>query len=703
MKRHLIAISVLTIIFLSAVIAEEPQTNDYQIDINPDSVTIVRDEWGVPHIYGETDEEAAYGLAWANAEDDFKTMQEPLLAVNGMLGKVQGKEGAIKDYLMEAIRADEIVDKRMEEDLSPDFRRYLTAYAQGVNDYAEAHPEEQEVKKIFPIAPSDIIKGFMFHLSLMSGVHEDVKKIVQGKLDVKDVQFGSNSYAMNPTKTADSSTMLCINSHQPVRGPFSWYEAHINSEEGLNMLGGTFDGGPAIFLGTNDKLGWAHTFNDPDVVDVYKLNMHPGKNLQYKFDGEWRKLERETIWLKVQIIGFLPIPVPRKAFYSVYGPTFKSSNGSFYAVRYPQLFDIRAAEQWFRMNKAQSFSEFHNVLQMQALPKLNIMYADVRDTIYYTSQGIVPKRNDHYDYSGVIPGDTSANLWTDYHPLSDFPQKLNPSCGYLFNMNNTPFNATCDDEDLDPSQFEDDMGFREHDNNRSIRFERLISKFDKVDFSVFQNMKYDMKLADSSNFVKSVKNMIDVPATEYPQVADLIEEVKSWDFKIEKDDEKASVFLLAFRHVFEKLGVTERPFYKGLNADEEDYVEGLLAAKDHLNKHFGTTDVPLGQLQRHVRGNKDLPLLGFPDVLAANYNKPYEDGHLKQHVGDSYIQFVKYDDGGVAKIESIHPFGASNDPESPHYDDQMKLYVNQKTKEMTLNKDTIFSNAKRIYHPQAEE
>jgi len=702
MKRHFLLILILCSFWYRAGIADNPTNTDYGVDIDPDSITIVRDEWGVPHIYGKTDEQAAYGLAWANAEDDFKTMQEPLLAVNGMLGKVQGKDGAIKDYLMEAIRADEIVDNRM-NNLSPDFRRYLAAYAQGINDYAAAHPKERLVEKIFPIKPRDIIKGFMFHLSLISGVHEDVKDIVQGDLDVRDVQFGSNSYAMNAAKTADSSTMLCINSHQPIRGPFSWYEAHINSQEGLNMLGGTFPGGPCIFLGTNEKLGWAHTFNDPDVVDVYKLNMHPNKNLSYKFDGQWRELERETIWLNVQVLGFLPIPVPRKAFYSVYGPTFKSDDGSLYAVRYPQLFDVRAPEQWFRMDKAQSFSEFHDALEMQALPKLNIMYADVRDTIFYISQGMVPQRNNNYDYSGVLPGDTSANLWTDYYPLEDLPQKLNPSCGYLFNMNNTPFNATCDEEDIDPQNFEDDMGFRKNNNNRSIRFEQLISKFDEVDFSVFQKIKYDMKLADSSNFVKSVKNMIDVPATEYPRIADLIKEMKSWDFKIEKDDEKASIFLLAFRHVFKENGVTERPFYKGLKADEEDYVEGLLAAKDHLTEHFGTTNVPLGRLQRHVRGNKELPLLGFPDVLAANYNKPYEEGHLKQHVGDSYIQFVKYKDGEVANIESIHPFGASNDPKSPHYDDQMKRYVNQETKSMTLNKDSIFRNAERIYHPQIEE
>jgi acyl-homoserine-lactone acylase len=104
-------------------------------------------------------------------------------------------------------------------------------------------------------------------------------------------------------------------------------------------------------------------------------------------------------------------------------------------------------------------------------------------------------------------------------------------------------------------------------------------------------------------------------------------------------------------------------------------------------------------VQRHVRGDVNLPLSGFPDALAANYNEEWKDGRYKPWVADSYVYFAQWKDGKLVRMETLHPFGASTRPDSPHYTDQMQLYTDQQTKSMTLDKQRILEEAKRIYHP----
>ena len=275
-------------------------------EVNPDSVTIVRDKWGVPHIYGKTDADAAYGLAWANAEDDFKSMQETLLAVRKKLSEVNGKEGAKMDVMAHLIGLDEAVDNAYDTAFTPEFKKVLNAYVSAVNSYAKKHPGEVLLKKLFPISPKDVIKGYVFVFTFLTHVHFNFIKIFNGLIEppnpekdgsasngIKtffkenlfalwvnntydyEINFpeGSNAIALNKNKTSNGETFIAINSHQPLEGPFSWYEAHVNSQEGMNILGATFPGGISLIHGANENLAWAHTLNFPDLSDVYKLKM----------------------------------------------------------------------------------------------------------------------------------------------------------------------------------------------------------------------------------------------------------------------------------------------------------------------------------------------------------------------------------------------------------------------------------------------
>jgi len=705
-KQFLILVAFLSV--ANCLFAGKPKCNKETLSstgshfekIDIAKIQIVRDKWGVPHIFADQDHEVAYGLAWANAEDDFATMQELLVAGQGRSGQLLGKEGAKRDFLLHVFAVRDIVDAKFDESFSEEYKEYLDGYAQGINAYAASYPEEVLLNGLFPIAGKDLVYGNVFAACIVSGGHLEVAKILKGEYDGGTTWLGSNAMAFSPKKTADGSTILVVNPHQPMEGPFSWYEAHLCSNEGLNILGGLFPGGTSVFLGTNENLGWAHTVNKLDLVDVYKLKMSEDKKRTYKFDGEWFELDRRLTFLKVKLSNILTVPIPKMTYWSKHGATIKSKDGDFYSVRLAANQKINTIEEIYRMNKAKNFDEFYEALSMEAHPRYNVIYADREGNIMYLNNGLVPIRNEDYNWASVLPGDTSSTLWAEFHPISERPQVINPNCGYVFNTNNTPFNATCQTENLNPMDYPAYFGFEAGDNNRSTRLVQLLNELEKVSLDDAKRMKFDYQLPDSSAFFASTENFMQIDANCFPDVTESIVKMQNWDKRATKDSEAAGMYLLTYNYIFKKLGLGTEAFIDGMDVEDNMFVEAVAYANDHLMEYFKTLDVTLGELQVHVRGDKEYGVNGFADVLAATYNMPYTNGRFKTFVADSYVQFAQWKAGEEVSLQTLHPYGASNHEWSKHYNDQMELYVNQQTKRMTLNKQEIYATAEKIYHPK---
>lgn len=679
----------LSLLFLHAAAAQ----------INPKNITIARDKWGVPHIKANTDAECAYGLAYAMAEDNFAEMQESLLAVRGKLNEAKGKEGAIMDYFAAAIDVKNLVNEKYETDLSVDYRKVLDAYAQAVNTYAQRHPKEVLVKGIFPINGKDIIQGYTLAFTFLANVQNDILRIIQGTIgQYEDIPTGSNGFAVTAPKTTDGTTYLAVNSHQPLSGPYAWYEAHLISNEGLNILGATFPGGTDIFVGTTPNLGWTHTVNHPDFSDVYRLKMNPENDLQYWYDGKWERLQEKTLKLKVKM-GFLKIPVKRQLYFSKHGSVFKTPDGEFYAVRFQANRSIGAAEQWHKMNKAQNFTEWKAALKTMGLPALNVIYADRESNIFYSSLGHFPNRNPNYDWKNVLPGDTSTAVWSDdeYLPYDSLILYENPAAGYLYNTNNTPFHATAKNENIDPSTINSSIGYLTEDNNRAHRFRELIEAKEQISYEDFKRIKYDQSWTNPAyNFsLQNLESVLQLDKKQYPELATAIQILRNWDRKSDINNEGAAIFRLVLYYAIEDLRV-QGVYPNPTPLNEVFYVKHLRSAQEYLLKHFKTVHVPLGKLQRHEKGSKSLPISGLSDVIAAIHSTPTKDGYFKNIAGESYIQLLRYTKNGV-QIESVNPYGASNRPDNPHYTDQMKLYVNQQLKPMTLDWEEIKAKAERVY------
>ncbi len=653
--------------------------------LQPAAITIVRDSFGVPHIFAKTDAEVAYGLAWAHCEDDFSTIQVCFLAAKGLLGRVKGKEGAAVDYVVQAIRARELVEEKYAT-LSPDFQRLLQGYCDGFNQFAKTHPKEVLHRNLAPITPIDMATYGVLQLFVFTGGDEALQAVLgnQVPLAAFPQTNGSNGYAFNSRKTADGQVYLNINSHQPWTGIVAWYEAHLCSEEGWNITGGLFPGAPVILHGSNEYLGWAHTVNHPDKLDIYQLEINPQNAGQYRFDNQWLALEEYKIPLKVKMAG-VPLSLHKKAWWSKYGPTFKNKKGVF-AIRSSGLFDIRALEEWYRMNKARNFSEFYQALKMEAIPGFNLVYGDRYDTIFYLSNGKLPIRTPGYDWANTLPGNTSRTLWTQFHPLESLPQQLNPASGYLFNSNHSPFNASAPADNMLVSRFEPGMGYETYENNRSRRFMELIEPIKKLSYEDFKRIKYDQQLPAQISYAVNLDSLLQLKARDYPDIAMLLDTLAHWNRRSDIGNVGATQFLVTLQYISAKYHLHNIYQRKTLTIAES--LDALRHTKRYLIKHFGRLDVPLGDYQKMVRGSLERPLSGLPDAIAAIYSMPYKKGKIQGFVGDCFIQLVRFTPQGPI-IETVSTFGASNHPESPHYSDQMDMFLQHKTKRMTLDKAEV--------------
>lgn len=664
-----------------------------QTKVDPSKIDIVRDSFGVPHIFAKTDAEVAYGLAWAAAEDDFKSMQEVILPAKNLMASVQGKKGAAGDYAFALFRCAAITEEKWNT-LTPAFVKLIEGYVQGLNDYALKHPEEILHKKIFPVTLKEYVSSAVFALTIFNGADQALFRIFNNseweapELDKK----GSNSAAVSSSKTSSGESFLLINAHQPNTGPQAFYEAHLCSEVGLNVTGGLLAGGPCILHGVNENLGWAHTVNYCDRIDEYQLEMNPDNLLQYKFDGQWLDLEVKTIKLKIKGI---PLNVKRKIYWSRYGATMKNKQG-FFSIRLGANMKIGVLDQWYQMNKAKNFSEFYTAIGRQELSMFNIMYADRYDTIFYISNALMPVRDAslNYNWKKTLPGNTSKTLWTQFRTEKELPQYINPKSGFLFNTNHSPFLATAATDNLRSAVFAKTDGWELYHLNRSVRFLELFPQDQKLDYEKFKKIKFDMQLPAVMQYPYKLDSMFSMNENEYPALATLITTFRNWDKRGDASSKGAAIFLLTYEHLKKTLqGQASRVITR------QEAVEAFNYVSNYMETNFGRVDITLGDLQKLVRGDKEWPLGGLPDLLSPQWTEPYANGKLKSIGGDGLIMFVRFAKEGLPKIETINMYGASTKPGNKHFDDQVEMYLQQKTKAMTLDKSEVYKKAERVYHP----
>lgn len=683
-------------------------------------VTIARDDFGVPHIYGKTDADTAYGIAFAHAEDDFSTLQHVLAMTRGRAGALMGKEGVQIDYAYHLLNVERTVARDYAK-VPSDIKALLDAYAAGLNRYAQKHPDEVSMSNLFPANGRDIAAGFVLRSPFFFGLGDTIGALVENK-DLpfeggtlgdtqqgdatdrptktawmtpigKDATLnGSNAFAVSSRISPDNVTRVLSNSHQPWRGQVAWYELVVHSQQGWDFAGATFPGSPFPFLGHNKTLGWTNTVNRPDLTDIYRLNVDES-GTKYQMDGKWKPLKSKRIWLKMKWGPFV-IPVPQTFLESEQGPVIRNNQGSF-ALRYGGMDQMRMLEQYFRLNKAHDFAEWQKAMAIQGVPATNFIYGDAQGNVALFYNAIFPARTPGYDWRTILPGDVSADITRGIVPWDQVPRNVNPASGYIFNSNNTPFVAAGKGSEIDRASVSPLYGVELDMTNRAERASTLLEgvSWDKIiGKDELMAVKYDRSYSHKGYAGQWYDMLINAKTAKGSDEARAQALLDKWDFVMDGKGDGDALALILMKPAMRNSYRRQAP---------PDPIEELRAATTHLKTYFGTLDPPLGTVLRLRQGTVDLPLDGGSDTLRASTLWDVDpDGRLAVKHGDSFIMLMEWDANGNVTSRSIQPYGAATTrPGSKHYADQAKLFVTKQTKPVYFTREQLKGHIERTYRP----
>ncbi len=692
--------------------AEKFNPSEY-LELNKNyDVVIERDHLGVPHIMGERDVDAAFGFAYAQAEDNWQIIHDSIPFYRGTNGAINGSDAAVIDFLIKWLGIWDDLDAGYETQLKPETRAYIEAFADGINYYAALHPEQTDMRQ-FPINGKDIVAGYMLRHLLFYGFDGPVKELFEEQrkypvsrgsdsvasaasishgVTIGGLPVGSNAMALSPHNSTEGATRLAINSHQPTTGPVAWYEAHVQSNEGLNIMGGLFPSSATIGVGFNENLAWGATVNKPDLVDIYVLDIDPNDPNRYRLDGEWKTLESWDIEIDVKLMGFLPWSATQEGLRSVHGPVLRTDHGT-YAVRYAGMGEMRQVEQWHAMSKAQNLEDWRNAMRMQSFASFNLVYADREGNTMFVHNSLTPNRVSGYNWAHYLPGDDSSLIWDDYMPFDKLPQVINPESGYIHSANQSPFYISAEGDNPVIENYRVEDGFPTRMTNRADRGLELFAELGTISEQEFFDIKHDKSFSAKSRSMAFLNQVLQLDLSGGEQkYRDAQQLIASWDrnTNIENRGAALSTCIIGTEWLAEQKG---KPV--------PDVREELVRCTDLLLSKVGRIDPLWGDVNRHVRGDLNLPVGGGPDTLRAIYGRGMEeDGYLTNIAGDGLYYMVSWDAQGQQKVRGVHQYGAATlNQSSVHYDDQAQDYVDEVLHDPLFDAQLRADKIKRRYRP----
>lgn len=671
---------------------------------------IIRDNWGIAHIFGKTDPDTSFGLGYSHAEDDWETIQETIMTSRGMSAQYLGLQknlvglpATTQDYLFDLFKVQEAVDAKIDKEVSPKARAMAKAYADGLNLWAIENPS-RILPGILPMTDKDVIAGYTWATPFFFRMDEELQMIfAEGEappvgpyqssaVHTDGAVLGSNAFAIAPSRSEDGHTRLVVNSHQPFVGPYAWFEAHVVSEEGLNLAGGGFPGTPILAQGVTPTHGWAHTVNKPDLTDLYKLETNREKNpTQYKLDGEWVDFEITKAKFRVKLIWQFSLPVEMDMRWSAHGPVLETDAG-FYAIRFSGLQGVGALDQWYAMSKADTIDKWNSALEMNGVLSFNIVYANKDGDIMSLYNARMPKRKKGPAWRGILPGDDSTLIWNDYHAVAELPRIFNPESGWLFSANSSPFYITDNGHNNLRENFPDEYGIEPRITNRAQRSLALFSKDDAISSAELLEYRSDAFYQPGVH-IRTLQETVSEMSFEDDTLREAQELIRNWDGSAEVENRNAAITILTAMHA----GGFE------LKDDLMPVEEALEKASAEILEVFGRLDPTWGAVNRLRRGDVDLPLRGGPDTLRAIYgdhNSFVANKGLTAVAGDTHIMVADWDENGKLFLQTIHQFGAATlDETSDHYADQAPLFARGEYKPMPMTLEEVLPLATRDYRP----
>ena len=693
--------------------------------VQAESITIIRDDFGVPHIYGKTDADAVFGLLYAQCEDDFNRVEQNYIWAIGRLAEVDGEDALYSDLRAKLFMTEEEALANYEK--SPDWLKELCdAFAAGVNYYLHTHPEVKprlltHFEPWMPMYFSEgSIGGDIERISTRkikalyeSGMQISESEALKIKKENKIMEpQGSNGIAISGKLTESGNAMLLINPHT------SFYfrgEVHVVSEEGLNAYGAVTWGQFFVYQGFNEKTGWMHTSTYTDVMDEFKETIVKIEDkLLYQYGEELRPIEQSKITLKYKDGDKLK----KKTFpahHTHHGPITHLVDGKWTssAMMWEPL---KALEQSFVRTKKNGYKGFKEMMDIRTNSSNNTVYADAEGNIAYFHGNFVPKRDDSFDYSQPVDGNNPKTDWQGLHTVDENILLLNPENGWLQNCNSTPFTAALEFSPKKgdyPSYMSIDQ-----ENFRGVHAINLLKDGKGYTLDNLIELAHDPYLPAFKKLIPGLIKAYDSHDDKNQKLGEAIDVLRQWDFKTSKESVAMTLAHFYGTHYGKKGKRTEgmsdmqRMDYFGTSSPFGERLRIFEDVIDKLIVDFGTWDIPWGEVNRYQRLNSDIrqPFddskpsipVGFASgrwgALAA-YGARYTNNTKKLYGsrGNSFVAVVEF--GEKVKAKSMLAGGQSGDPDSPHFSDQAQHYTDMQFKEVPYYKEDVIKRAKEEYKP----
>ncbi|MBE9048260.1 acylase [Pleurocapsales cyanobacterium LEGE 10410] len=640
------------------------------------STEILWDDYGVPHVYGVNTEGAFQAFGWAQMQSHGDLILRLYGQARGRAAEYWGEDYLESDKWVVTTGIPQRA-KIWYEQQNPYFRSNLDAFAAGINNYAQEHPEliDDEVEAVLPVTAEDVIAHVQRVINFTFITDPETVASLGNELEPPQQSKGSNGWAIAPSRSESGNAMLLANPHLPWSDLFLWYEAQITAP-GMDAYGATLVGVPVLAIAFNNNLGWTHTVNTFDGWDLYELTL---SNDGYLFDGEVRDFEGQTTKLKVKQANGTMRSQKLTIQNSIHGPIVKQENGKALALRVVGLDRPRVLEQWWDMAKAQNFQQFEKVLQRIQLPMFTVMYADREGHIMHLFNGQVPIRDqgDFAYWQGIIPGDTSDTLWTKIHSYKDLPRIVDPTSGWVQNANDPPWTTTFPSaiapKDYPPYIAPQFMDFRAQSSALMLAEDSKISLEEMIAYKHSTRMETADRLLDDL-----------LPALRQegsPLALKIADVLGQWDRQANADS-KGAVLFAAWLEESDFDTLFSQPWQESspLNtpdglANPQQAVTTLLAVANQIEQDYGAIDVPWGEVFRLQHGNIDLPANGGSGDLGifrvVDFIPQENSQRYQAYNGDSYVAAIEFSQ--PVKAMALTTYGNSTQPNSSK-NNQLQLF-----------------------------
>lgn len=691
-------------------------------------VNIIRDKWGIPHIYGKSDADAVFGLLYAQCEDDFKRVEMNYIEKLGRIAELKG-ESEIYNDLQIRLLIDTTEAKADYQKAAPWLKKLLNAYADGINFYLFKHPSVKPalLTRFQPWYPLLWTDGSIGAISTADLSIADLKNFYSGNLvsalaepKLTDHQTGSNGFAFSPKITASGNAILYINPH------VTFYfrpEVQVVSEEGLNAYGAVTWGQMFVYQGFNPYCGWMHTSSNVDVADVYAEKISKkGDKYFYEYDG----LLKPVLEKEITISYLSGNEMKQKTFRTYathHGPIMAKRDDKWLSLKSYNRSVVSLIQSWKR-TKAKGFEEYKQVMALKANTSNNTVFADNKGNIAYWHGNYIPKRSNQYNWAKPVDGTVTATEWQGLHEVNETVHLYNPENGWLQNCNSTPF-SVAGGNSPERKNFPSYMA-PDGENFRGVNAVRVLGQEKKFTIDKVIEAGYNTYLSAFEVLIPALVNTFerDVKPTDslYAKLKAPMQILKNWDFHSSETSvattlavEWAQKLNPIIQRLYIDQGETdqvENTRRLAANASVSQFMPPLISTLNDLTKKFGTWEVAWGEINRFQRLNGDLMSkysdnepsvpVGFASALwgsLPSYNSRYYQGTNKRYgvSGNSFVCAVEF--GKKIKAKSLLAGGQSGDSASKHFNDQLVMYTKGEFKEVLFYKEDVLKNAEKKYHP----